>query len=53
MTEPKRIELPESEANALLQRLQQGTLIKEDYALLGSVLKSWLWLKRRKAMKLS
>ncbi len=44
MKEPSRIDLHESEANALLQRLQQGKLTKEDYALLGSVLKSWLWL---------
>jgi hypothetical protein len=44
MKEPTRIDLPESEAKELLQRLQKGELIAKDYEILGGVLKSWLWL---------
>ena len=44
MTEPKRIEMSESEAGALLQRLDEGRLSSKDYELLAVVLKSWLWL---------
>jgi len=44
MKGPKRIDLSESEADELLQRLEEGRLSAKDYELLGVVLKSWLWL---------
>jgi len=44
MKEPKRIDLSESEANALLERLAEEKLGPKDYEMLGIVLKSWLWL---------
>ena len=46
MSEPKRVDLPAAEADALLARLAQGKLEPADYEMLGSVLKSWLWLSR-------
>ena len=42
MKEPNRIDLSESEADELLQRLKKGRLNVEDYRLLAVVLKSWL-----------
>ena len=44
MTEPKRINLTEPEAHALLQRLDAGSLTADDSRVLGIMLKSWLWL---------
>jgi hypothetical protein len=44
MSEPKRLDLSASEAEALLERLAQGKLGPEDYEMLGAVVKSWLWL---------
>jgi len=44
MTEPKRIDLSASEAEALLERLAEGKLGSEDYEMLGSMVRSWLWL---------
>jgi len=44
MTEPKRLNLSESEADELLQRLEAAELEADDYRLLGVMLKSWLWL---------
>ena len=44
MTEPKRIDLSASEADALLERLAEGKLGPEDYEMLGSMVRSWLWL---------
>jgi len=46
MKEPKRINLDETQANALLQRLTQGRVDPEDYELLAAILNSWLWLSR-------
>ncbi len=44
MSEPRRLNLPAAEADALLQRLEAGALKADDYQLLGVMLKSWLWL---------
>ena len=44
MTESKRIDLSASEADALLERLAKGELEPEDYEILGTMVKSWLWL---------
>jgi len=44
MKEPKRIDLSESEANALLDRLAKGQLGPDDHEMLGAMVKSWLWL---------
>ena len=44
MKEPKRIDLSESEANALLERLAKGQLDPGDHEMLGAMVKSWLWL---------
>lgn len=46
MKEPKRFDLPESEAEELIQRLAAGRLKQKDYAVLGAMVKSWLWLSR-------
>ncbi|RKX64952.1 MAG: IS66 family transposase [Tenericutes bacterium] len=44
MTEPKRLDLSASEADALLGRLAEGQLKPGDHELLGTMVKSWLWL---------
>jgi hypothetical protein len=49
MKDPKRIELSAPQADELLQRLQKGALNDEDYELLGSMVRSWLWLFARRA----
>jgi transposase len=46
MKEPDRIDLPESKANELIQRLEQGRLEPEDYRLLARVVRCWLWLSK-------
>ena len=44
MNEPKRIELDETEAEALLRRLSEGRVEPKDCELLAAIVKSWLWL---------
>ncbi len=44
MSEPNRIDLSASEAEALLKRLAEEKLGPEDYKILGAMVKSWLWL---------
>jgi hypothetical protein len=44
MKEPQRIDLTETQAEELIQRLEAGRLKQKDYAVLGTMVKSWLWL---------
>jgi hypothetical protein len=46
MNEPKRIDLDEPEAEALLRRLSEGRVDPQDRELLAAIVNSWLWLSR-------
>ena len=46
MSEPQRIDLDETEAEALLRRLNEGHMDPKDRELLAAIVKGWLWLSR-------
>jgi len=46
MNEPERINLDQTDAEALLRRLKEGRVEPKDCELLAAILNSWLWLSR-------